>query len=116
MQLKRISAITLRVSDMARAGCVLQRHPWPRGALWRKKLLLLFASDIRRKRRDLESRRGACTQRLGQNHLYVEHVDEYWHYLSSKGFNPPEPRDAEWGERYFHLDDPDGHELSFASH
>jgi uncharacterized glyoxalase superfamily protein PhnB len=25
-----------------------------------------------------------------------------------------EPRDAPWGERYFHLVDPDGHELSFA--
>jgi uncharacterized glyoxalase superfamily protein PhnB len=25
-----------------------------------------------------------------------------------------EPRDAPWGERYFHLRDPDGHELSFA--
>src|SRR5438128_550362 len=24
------------------------------------------------------------------------------------------PRDAEWGERFFHLADPDGHELSFA--
>jgi catechol 2,3-dioxygenase-like lactoylglutathione lyase family enzyme len=24
------------------------------------------------------------------------------------------PRDASWGERYFHLTDPDGHELSFA--
>ncbi len=24
------------------------------------------------------------------------------------------PRDAEWGERFFHLNDPDGHELSFA--
>jgi catechol 2,3-dioxygenase-like lactoylglutathione lyase family enzyme len=23
------------------------------------------------------------------------------------------PRDAEWGERYFHITDPDGHELSF---
>ena len=25
-----------------------------------------------------------------------------------------EPRDAPWGERYFHIRDPDGHELSFA--
>ena len=25
-----------------------------------------------------------------------------------------EPRDADWGERYFHITDPDGHELSFA--
>ena len=24
------------------------------------------------------------------------------------------PRDAEWGERYFHLTDPDGHEVGFA--
>ena len=24
------------------------------------------------------------------------------------------PRDAEWGERYFHVSDPDGHELSIA--
>lgn len=25
-----------------------------------------------------------------------------------------EPSDAPWGERYFHVRDPDGHELSFA--
>jgi hypothetical protein len=25
------------------------------------------------------------------------------------------PRDAPWGERYFHVSDPDGHELSFAT-
>jgi hypothetical protein len=24
------------------------------------------------------------------------------------------PRDAEWGERFFRLTDPDGHEVSFA--
>jgi len=24
------------------------------------------------------------------------------------------PEDATWGERYFHISDPDGHELSFA--
>jgi uncharacterized glyoxalase superfamily protein PhnB len=31
-----------------------------------------------------------------------------------KGFHPDSPQDASWGERYFHLADPDGHELSFA--
>ena len=30
------------------------------------------------------------------------------------GCRPAVPRDAEWGERFFHLTDPDGHELSFA--
>jgi uncharacterized glyoxalase superfamily protein PhnB len=27
---------------------------------------------------------------------------------------PEPPRDGSWGERYFHIKDPDGHELSFA--
>jgi uncharacterized glyoxalase superfamily protein PhnB len=31
------------------------------------------------------------------------------------GYRPDTaPRDAEWGERFFHVTDPDGHELSFA--
>jgi hypothetical protein len=34
---------------------------------------------------------------------------------SRRGLNPEAaPRDAEWGERFFHLLDPDGRELSFA--
>ena len=35
--------------------------------------------------------------------------------LYRNGPNPQfAPRDAPWNERYFHLTDPDGHELSFA--
>jgi uncharacterized glyoxalase superfamily protein PhnB len=35
--------------------------------------------------------------------------------LVAAGIQPDTaPRDAEWGERFFHLTDPDGHELSFA--
>ena len=31
------------------------------------------------------------------------------------GYRPDTaPHNAEWGERFFHLTDPDGHELSFA--
>jgi uncharacterized glyoxalase superfamily protein PhnB len=30
------------------------------------------------------------------------------------GFPADKPRNASWGERYFHMRDPDGHELSFA--
>jgi catechol 2,3-dioxygenase-like lactoylglutathione lyase family enzyme len=46
--------------------------------------------------------------------FYVADVDAFWEYLRGKGFNPESPRDASWGERYFHMPDPDGHELSFA--
>ena len=36
-------------------------------------------------------------------------------FTSSRGWTPRRsPRDAKWGERYFHITDPDGHELSFA--
>lgn len=42
-------------------------------------------------------------------------VDEHHRRLCDAGLNPQtSPRDAPWGERYFHVIDPDGHELSFA--
>jgi hypothetical protein len=43
-------------------------------------------------------------------------VDEIWAYLQEKGFHPESPQDASWGERYFHMPDPDGHELSLRVH
>ena len=47
--------------------------------------------------------------------FYVANVDDLYERALSAGFAPATaPRDAEWGERYFHLTDPDGHELSFA--
>ncbi len=45
----------------------------------------------------------------------VADVDALYARAVSFGLRPAAPpRDAEWGERYFHLTDPDGHELSFA--
>jgi catechol 2,3-dioxygenase-like lactoylglutathione lyase family enzyme len=46
--------------------------------------------------------------------FYVTDVDALWNHLKDRGFDPESPRDASWGERYFHMPDPDGHELSFA--
>ena len=47
--------------------------------------------------------------------FYVADVDGLYARARAAGFTPATaPRDAEWGERYFHLADPDGHELSFA--
>jgi len=47
--------------------------------------------------------------------FYVADVDACYDRALSVGCQPESvPRDAEWGERYFHLRDPDGHELSFA--
>ena len=51
----------------------------------------------------------------GRAIFYVSDVDALYRRALDSGFRPEAPpRDAEWGERYFHLTDPDGHELSFA--
>lgn len=42
-------------------------------------------------------------------------VDGLYARLVAAGMRPAAaPRDAPWGERFFHIVDPDGHELSFA--
>lgn len=47
--------------------------------------------------------------------FYVSDVDRIYEVARAAGFKPSSaPSDAEWGERFFHLMDPDGHELSFA--
>jgi catechol 2,3-dioxygenase-like lactoylglutathione lyase family enzyme len=47
--------------------------------------------------------------------FHVTDVDALYEQARQAGYRPStSPRDAEWGERYFHLTDPDGHELSFA--
>ena len=44
----------------------------------------------------------------------VDDVDAHHQALQAQGLEPESPRDASWGERFFHITDPDGHELSFA--
>jgi uncharacterized glyoxalase superfamily protein PhnB len=47
--------------------------------------------------------------------IYVSDVDALYRKALAAGLKPSlQPSDAPWGERYFHITDPDGHELSFA--
>jgi uncharacterized glyoxalase superfamily protein PhnB len=49
--------------------------------------------------------------------FHVYDVDRVLGVLQGNGtssLHPESPRDASWGERYFHMSDPDGHALSFA--
>ena len=47
--------------------------------------------------------------------LYVDDVDATYRRFTAAGERPSTtPKDAPWGERFFHVADPDGHELSFA--
>jgi catechol 2,3-dioxygenase-like lactoylglutathione lyase family enzyme len=47
--------------------------------------------------------------------FHVDDVDALYRRLVDMGVTPSTiPEDAPWGERYFHINDPDGHEVSFA--
>jgi LAO/AO transport system kinase len=54
-------------------------------------------------------------KKWGRPILFVPDPDVLYSTARKAGFEPhSEPTDAPWGERYFHISDPDGHELSFA--
>jgi catechol 2,3-dioxygenase-like lactoylglutathione lyase family enzyme len=46
--------------------------------------------------------------------LRVAGVDALYHHLRAQGLNPSAPQNAEWGERYFEISDPEGDVISFA--
>lgn len=47
--------------------------------------------------------------------FHVDDVDALYERIRSAGYTPQTaPEDAPWGERFFHIRDPSGHELSFA--
>ena len=57
----------------------------------------------------------AETPAWGRVVLWVDDVDAMYERAVTAGFHPDtSPADAPWGERYFHIHDPSGHELSFA--
>ena len=51
----------------------------------------------------------------GRAIFYDDDVDGLYACLVAAGVTPQAPpRDASWGERFFHVTDPDCHEISFA--
>lgn len=58
---------------------------------------------------------GPALSPWGRVIFYVSDVDEMYRRVLALGLTPMmAPRDAPWGERFFHVRDPEGHELSFA--
>lgn len=51
----------------------------------------------------------------GRPIFWVDDVDAMYRRCRDAGYvTATDPADGPWGERYFHVHDPDGHELSFA--
>jgi catechol 2,3-dioxygenase-like lactoylglutathione lyase family enzyme len=114
LTVERISAVTLAVRDMARSVEFYRHHVGLRllyggasvsftsFAVGDGYLNLALASDRE-------------WSWWGRVIFYVDNVDEMHRRLVDAGLTPTTaPEDAPWGERYFHINDPDGHELSFA--
>jgi catechol 2,3-dioxygenase-like lactoylglutathione lyase family enzyme len=114
MRIEKISAVTLKVASM------LDSVRFYRNVLGMEIVFGgkdAFFSSLRAKDGGapiLNLEQGHSVPGWGRMIFYVADVDAFWEYLRGKGFNPESPRDASWGERYFHMPDPDGHELSFA--
>jgi catechol 2,3-dioxygenase-like lactoylglutathione lyase family enzyme len=112
--IEKISAITFRVSNM-KASVQFYRNVLGMELLCggeRASFSSLRANDSESAILNLEQ--GDSVSQWGRLILHVADVDAFWRHLKEKGFDPEIPRDASWGERYFHMLDPDGHELSFA--
>jgi catechol 2,3-dioxygenase-like lactoylglutathione lyase family enzyme len=114
VNIERISAVTLKVASMRNA---VQFYRDVLG------MDIIYGgeedcfSSLRTKQGKgpiLNLEQGPPAVSWGRMVFYVADVDAIWAYLREKGFHPESPRDASWGERYFHMPDPDGHELSFA--
>mmetsp|Transcript_34704 Transcript_34704/g.98501 ORF Transcript_34704/g.98501 Transcript_34704/m.98501 type:complete len:176 (-) Transcript_34704:113-640(-) len=58
---------------------------------------------------------GGAWNAWGRSIFYVTDVDAFYQRIVGNGLKPEAPpQDASWGERYFQILDPMGHELSFA--
>src|ERR1700687_2011248 len=114
VDVERISAVTLRVANM---GSSVRFY---RDVLGLEIIYggeeAYFSSLRTKDGKDpiLNFEQGQPGTEWGRLIFYVIDVDASWAYLKGRGFEPERPRDASWGERYFHMSDPDGHELSFA--
>jgi catechol 2,3-dioxygenase-like lactoylglutathione lyase family enzyme len=114
MKVERISAVTLTVASM-RNSVRFYRDVLGMEIIYGDEegcFSSLRAKDANTPILNLEQ--GHSVTRWGRMIFYVADVDAFWAYLRGKGFHPESPRDASWGERYFHMPDPEGHELSFA--
>jgi len=113
-RIEKLSAITLNVTDMERSLLFY------RDALG---FALLYGSpnagfsSLRIPGSEspiINLQQGGATAGWGRMIFHVADVDAFWTHLKEKGFEPDSPENGSWGERYFHIHDPDGDELSFA--
>ncbi len=111
---EQISAVTLVTSDMVRSARFYESLGFQR--LYGGPDADFTSYRIGAGFLNLQLDRGAGRQRIwGRVIFWVDDVDRMHRRVVEAGCEPlGAPVDAPWGERYFHVRDPQGHELSFA--
>jgi catechol 2,3-dioxygenase-like lactoylglutathione lyase family enzyme len=108
-----LSAVTLATRDMARAVCFYEALGFPRKYGGPSKAFTSFAFGGTFLNLIADPRGPAGW--WGRVIVHVSDVDRMYGKALAAGLTPEcAPADALWGERYFHIVDPDGHEISFA--
>ena len=111
--IESLSAITLATGDMRRAVRFYEALGFPLKFGGPQQAFTSFAFGGSYLNLIVDTR--APVSWWGRVIIYVSDVDAIYDKALAAGLKPSlEPSDAPWGERYFHITDPDGHELSFA--
>ena len=122
MKVSKISAVTLLVSDMERSVNFYSKIP---------NFKIVYGGSEAQFTSFLidDTVKSYLNLKLGKTHstdfgriiFYVDDVDEFFTYMQNDetisvlGKLESKPQDATWGERFFHMLDPDGYKLSFAT-
>jgi catechol 2,3-dioxygenase-like lactoylglutathione lyase family enzyme len=112
MNIRQVSAVTLAVRDMARAVAFYEAIGFER--LYGGGTATFTSYRLGETFLNLILTPSYTGQWWGRVIFRVDKVDAFHEALVAQGMTPELPRDGSWGERYFHIKDPDGHELSFA--
>ncbi|NML34621.1 VOC family protein [Paraburkholderia antibiotica] len=112
-RIESLSAITLATADMQRAVPFYEALGFPLKFGGPQQAFTSF--EFGGSYLNLIADARAPVDWWGRVIIYVSDVDAIYRKALAAGLQPSfAPSDAPWGERYFHITDPDGHELSFA--
>ena len=113
--LQTISAVTLVTADMAASVRFYQALGFRRRYGGPTATFTSFHVGDGFVNIQLDPNRAPLADIWGRVIFWVDDVDAMHRRALAAGYTPmTAPADATWGERYFHMRDPDGHELSFA--